>query len=441
MKVLVIGAGLVGTAVVEALHADHELTVVDLDGSRLRAIAQRFDVATAQASGASPTDLVDAGLARADLLIACTSEDEVNLVAGTFARSLAPRTTTIVRTSRAEYAEVWRTGRLDVDHVVSTELETARAVSASIGLPTARHTDTFADGQVQIVELEIEDAAAREAVGLPLREARLPGDSRLAGVIRDGKAIFPDGDAVLRPGDRAVVVGSPGAARRWADLLSPSRGEVREVIVFGAGGLGLAIVRILLGQRIGVRVVEADPELAAAAAERLPEARVFNTDGLDPAFLRREGIARVQAAIFAMRDDARNLFAATLTRALGVPYTIALAHDRVSGEVYDFGAVDVTVDPRLITAEEIVRFAHDPRTHQVAMLEGDRFVILDITTRPGSEYVGLSLRDMPIRGAVIGAIVRDGRALFPRSDDVLQAGDRVIVFTEASRAHHVERVL
>ena len=94
-----------------------------------------------------------------------------------------------------------------------------------------------------------------------------------------------------------------------------------------------------------------------------------------------------------------------------------------------------------VTAEEIVRFAHDPRTQQVTMLEGDRYEVLDITTKPTSEYVGLRFRDMPIRGALIGAIVRDGRAVFPRSDEVLQAGDRVIVFTETARVAEVERVL
>jgi len=109
--------------------------------------------------------------------------------------------------------------------------------------------------------------------------------------------------------------------------------------------------------------------------------------------------------------------------------------------VYEQSGVDVTVNPRGVTAEEIVRFAHDPRTQQVAMLEGDRYEVLDMTTKPTSEYVGLRFRDMPIRGAMIGAIVRDGKAVFPRSDEVLQAGDRVIVFTETKRVPDVERVL
>jgi len=125
----------------------------------------------------------------------------------------------------------------------------------------------------------------------------------------------------------------------------------------------------------------------------------------------------------------------------GVQFTIAVVHDTVSTEVYELSGVDVTVNPRGVTAEEIVRFAHDPRTQQVAMLEGNRYEVLDITTQPTSEYVGLRFREMPIRGALIGAIVRDGKALFPRSDEVLEAGDRVIVFTERSRVPDVEKVL
>ncbi len=147
---------------------------------------------------------------------------------------------------------------------------------------------------------------------------------------------------------------------------------------------------------------------------------MYNATGLDPDFVERERIGHSQAAIFAMREDTKNHYAATLARVHGVSFTIAIVHDAISQEVFEHSGVDVTVNPRQVTAEEIVRFAHDPRTQQVAMLEGDRFEILDITTRPTSEYVGLRFRDMPIRGALIGAIIRDGHAIFPRSDDVLR---------------------
>ena len=252
---------------------------------------------------------------------------------------------------------------------------------------------------------------------------------------------IPSGDTVINAGDRLVVVGSPEAAQAWGELLSPGEGVVEDVVVFGGGQVGVAIARQLLEQRIGVRLIEPDRERARRIAEELPDARVYQANGLDPDFLERERIGQAQAAVFAMREDSKNHYAATLARVHGVDFTIAIVHDPIAREVYEHSGVDVTVNPRQVTAEEIVRFAHDPRTQQVAMIENDRFEVLDITTSPSGEYVGLKFRDMPIRGAVIGAIVRDGMAVFPHSDDVLLAGDRVIVFTESSRVADVERVL
>ena len=439
MRIFIIGAGLIGERIISALHADHDVTAVDLDPAKLKPLAQHYDVATAQANAASGRDLLRAGIADAELVISCTSRDEANLVAGTFARSAAPTAKTIVRTQSADYVEIWREGRIDVDFLVSSELETARGVSTAIGMPAARHTDMFVDGRVQVVELDVPETA--NVVKRKLRAAQLPSESRVAGIIRGGQAILVHGDAEIEPGDRVVVVGSPRAAREWCRLVATQRAEVHDVAVWGAQELGAAIARALVEQGLSVKVIEPDAGRAARLAERLPKARVFHTEGLDPGFLQREGIARIQAAIFAMRDDARNLFAAAVARLHGVGYTIALAHDPISALVYEEHGIDAVVDPLLVTAEEIVRFAHDPRTHQMAMIEGDRFVVLDLTTRPDSALVDVPIRELPARGALIGAIVRDGEATYPHGDDVIRGGDRVIVFTEAARAAEVERAL
>ncbi len=441
MKIVVVGAGQVGSTIVDALHGEHHLTVIDTVRERLEPLAYRYDLRTIEANGASRHAIQQAGTSDADLFIACTSRDEVNLVACSFARVEAPRATIVIRTSNVEYIDLWREGRLDVDFAVSSELETAHAVSRSIGMPTARQTDVFADGQVQIVEFEIPEGADPAVVGLPLREARLPDESRVLAIIRGDSLTLPGGTDVIQQGDRIVVIGSPQAAKTWGALLAPGEGVVEDVVVFGGGQVGTAIARMLTAQGIGVRLIEPDRERARDVAEELPACRVYSTSGIDADFLERERIGRAQAAVFAIKEDAKNHYAATLARVHGVGFTIAIVHDAISTPVYELSGVDVTINPRGVTAEEIVRFAHDPRTQQVAMLEGDRYEVLDITTQPTSEYVGLRFRDMPIRGALIGAIVRDGHALFPRSDEVLQAGDRVIVFTERSRVPAVEKVL
>lgn len=441
MKIIVVGAGQVGSTIVEALHGEHELVVIDPEGSRLGPLAHGFDVITMQANGASRAVLQDAGVQDADLLIACTSRDEINIISAMLSKAISPETKTIVRTSNPEYLEAWQERHLEVDFTVSSEQETAYAVSRIIGVPAAIQTDVFAEGQVQIVEFDVHQEMRPGLVGVPLRDARIPADSKIAGIIRGDQAMLPLGGHQVLHGDRIVVIGSPQAAREWSALMAPTRARVEGVVIFGGGRIGVAVARVLLEQEIDVRIVESSLERAREISELAPRARIFHATGLDADFLERERIGGAQAAVFAMREDAKNLYAAVLAKLHGVGFTIAIVHDAISIEVFKRAGIDVAVNPRLLTAEEIVRFAHDPRTQQVAMFEGDRFEVLDITCRPDSEYVDKRFKEMPIRGALIGAIVREGAAIFPHGETVLRAGDRVIVFTEAARARQVEQAL
>ena len=441
MKVVIIGAGQVGSTVVEALHDEHDLTVIDLESSRLNALSYRYDVSTVEGNGASRRVLQEAGVADADLLIACTSRDEPNLIAAMLAKKLAPQVRTVVRTTDVEYLEVWHERQLDVDLLVSSELETAHAISRIIGVPAARQTDVFADGQVQIVEFDVEAGAGDGVVGVPLREASIPADSKVASIIRGERLIVPRGEATIEPGDRVIIIGSPRAALAWSEIMARERKRVDDVVVYGAGRIGVAVARLLLEQSIRVRLIEASRDRAREVAEKLPNARVFNATGIEPDFIERERIGNARAAIFAMRDDAKNHYAATLAKLHGVNFTIAVVHDAVSMEVFERAGIDVAINPRQVTAEELVRFAHDPRTLQVTMLEGDRYEILDITVRAESSLVNRPFRELPMTGALIGAIVRDGVAIFPHGDDVLMPADRVIIFTESARVAEVERTL
>ncbi|MBD0291206.1 MAG: NAD-binding protein [Thermoleophilia bacterium] len=333
--------------------------------------------------------------------------------------------------------------------MVSSELEAANAISRIIGIPSARHTDVFADGLVQMVEFDVErdgsdgsGGGRRERlVGVPLREASVPDDSKVASIIRGDRVLVPRGNESILAGDRVVVIGSPAAAREWSRIMRRGSVSVSDVVVVGAGQTGVAVARALLDQRIGVRLVEADRDRARIVAEQLPGARVFHATGVEPEFLERERIGQADAAVFAMREDAKNLYAATLAKMHGVPVTIALVHEPISEAVFETAGVDVAVNPRTVTAEEMVRFAHDPRIRQLAMLEGDRFEVLDITVRKESELCGRRFRELPMTGSLIGAIVRDGGAIFPHGDDMLLPGDRAIIFTESKRVPQVERVL
>ena len=441
MRVVIVGAGHIGRTLVEALHGEHDVTVIDLDKRSLAALSYRLDVHTVHGNGASRRVLQEAGVQKADLVVATTARDEANLVAAMLVKRMSGART-IVRVSNVEYLDAWREREIDVNFMVSSELETANAVAGVIGFPAARQTDVFAGGQVQIVEFDVPARLEHDdLLGQPLREAALPSDSKVATIIRGDRMVFPDGSAAIEPGDRIVIIAAPHAAREWSQKLAPRAGRVDDVVIYGAGRIGIAVARALHARDIRVRVVEAREEKAHQVAESFPDIAVFHSTGLDPEFIEHERFGQAGAAVFCMHDDAKNLYAAILAKLHGVEVTVGVVDDPVSAPVFERGGVDATINPRQVTAEEMVRFAHDPRIRQLAMLEGDRFEILDLTVREDSELANRSFRELPETGSVIGAVIRDGAALFPHSRDTLRPGDRVIVFVESRRASLVERVL
>jgi trk system potassium uptake protein TrkA len=441
MRILVLGAGHVGRALVDALHEQHELVLIDLDPDRLAALRERYDVRTVEGDGTSREILRKAGVETTDLLIGCSPREEVNLVCAMLVRRLS-QAQVIVRTSSPAYLEAWREREIDVDFMVSSELETANAISAIIGIPAARQTDVFADGRVQIVEFDIPPRRANDAlIGRPLREAAVPDDSKVAGIIRGDRMIVPRGTEAIRPGDRVVVIASPASAKAWSASISHGEREVQDMVVFGAGRMGTTIARVLLERGMRVRLVEAQADRAREVAKALPQVHVFQASAFDHEFLEHERIGRRTAAVFCLNDDARNLYGAVLAKRRGVRMTIALTHDPTSAEVYEGAGVDLAINPRQVAAEELVRFAHDPRCRQVAMFDDDRFEILDVTVRAESALANRAFNELPVTGSLIGAVVRDGTTIFPHGSDVLRAGDRVIIFVESRRASLVEEAL
>jgi trk system potassium uptake protein TrkA len=441
MNIVVLGAGHVGQALVEALHANHDVTIIDTDAERLTALSDRFDVRVVEGNGTSKRILLEAGVAEADLMVACSSREDANIVAAILTKRLG-NAQTIVRTSSTEYLEAWREREIGVDFMVSSELETANTVSSHVGVPAARQTDVFAEGQVQIVEFDVPASASDGAViGRALRDAATPRDSKVVSIIRGEEMVSPRGSERILAGDRIIVIASPDSARLWSDVIGAHEEKVDDVVIFGAGRMGSTIARVLLHRGLRVRLVDDERECAQLAAEQIPGVRVFNASAFDAEFLARERIGPDTATVYALNDDAKNLYAASLAKLKGVRLTIALAHDRAAVDVYERAGIDVPIDPREVMAEEVVRFAHDPRIRQIAMLEHDRFEVLDMTVRADSPLANTAFKDLPMTGSLIGAVIRGDRAIFPRSDEVLRAGDRVIIFVESRRAAYVESVL
>jgi trk system potassium uptake protein TrkA len=441
VRILVIGAGRVGTSVVAALHEAHDVTLVDLDAETLQAIGNRYDVLTIPGNGTSRTALQGAGIDRADLVIAATDRDEVNIVAALQARAMCSGRI-VVRTSSAEYLEAWRAGELPVDQMIAAETEIANAVLRVIGLPGAIQTDAFAGGLAEMVEFEVHADAAENVVGRRIADIRIPDESVIASLIRADSVRIPGGGDVIEEGDRIVLIASPAASREWALRLA-RRGveEVHEAVVVGGGPTGRAIAALLSRQGVRVRLIDQSQVVARRCAEDLPGVDVFCADATDTAFLTRENIGRAGAIVCCTDRDERDLLISLLAKSLGAQTAVAVVGDPDLVPIFERVGVDHALNQRLVVAEEIVRFTHDPRTRGFAMLENDRVEVLELTIRAECPLIGRPFRERPLEGAIVGAIERGGRVIFPRGDDALQAGDGAIILAEAHRVPELERTL
>ena len=441
MRILVIGAGRVGTSVVAALHAQHDVTLVDLDAEHLSTVGNRFDVMTVAGNGTSRAAMQSAGISKTDLVIAATDRDEINIVAALQARALTDARI-VVRTSSAEYLSAWRAGELPVDVMISAENEIAQAVARAIGMPGALQTDLFAEGRAEMVEFEVHADAAENIVGRRIADIRIPDESVIASLIRAETVTIPGGNDVVEEGDRIVLIASPTASREWAHRLARrDLAEIREVVIVGGGTTGRTIARALCTQGLRVRMIDSDQSVARLCAEEIEAADVFCADATDSGFLQRENIGRSDAIICCTERDERDLLIALLAKSLGVRIAIAVVGDPDYVPIFERVGIDHALNQRLVVAEEIVRFTHDPRTRGFAMLENDRVEVLELEIRPESRVIGRPFRERPLEGAIVGAIVRGDRVIFPRGDDALQAGDAAIILAEAQRVAALEQEL
>src|SRR5215211_8878095 len=275
MRIMVLGAGHVAQALVHALHEEHEITVIDVDAQRLAALSGRYDVRAVEGDGTTKRVVRRAGADESELFVGCSPREEANLICAMLVKRLS-KAQTIIRTTSAAYLEAWRERQLDVDFMVSPELETANAISAILGIPAARHTDVFADGKVQIVEFDVPaDAHGNQVVGRPLRDAAIPADSKVAALIRGERMIVPRGDERILPGDRVVVIAAPASARAWCRVAGRGDQRIDDVVIFGAVRMGTTIAGVLVDRGIRLRLVDAQHDRVREVAEALPAVRAF----------------------------------------------------------------------------------------------------------------------------------------------------------------------
>ncbi|MFC6718864.1 Trk system potassium transporter TrkA [Natrialbaceae archaeon GCM10025810] len=434
MYVIVVGAGEVGRSIASNLAETHDVVVIDRDSDVTEELTYSHDVLTVTGDGTDIETLLEAGLEKAGLVIACTDDDETNAVVcgATKTRSDA---FTIARVRRRTLLETWQgsQGAFGVDFMVCMDLLTAQAIFRISGLPRAQDVDTFAGGLVRMAEFDVgpESPVANRTV----QEADRYDSLTFAAIFRDDEMLVAQGDTVIRPCDRIVVIGSPDSVRRFADdvAITPDT-ETEEVVIVGGSEIGFQAAREFAEHGFRPRLIERDHDRARFIAEAIPEAMVMESDATDAEFLAREHVDEADVVIAALDSDEKNLLVSLLAGRLGVDRTVAVIENVEYTDLFEAVGIDVAVNPREETAEEIVRFTRTDRTEKIAMLEHDRAEVIEIEV--GSESVladreiADATTDLP-SGVVIGAISRAGNHITPRGTTVIRPGDHVVVFVDA----------
>lgn len=435
MRVIIVGAGQVGHSIAANLQEPHDVIVIDKDDTIVEDLTYSLDVLAIHGDGTEQQILQDAGVKRAELVIACTDSDEVNAVVCGVVKTDSDAFT-IARVRKRTLLTTWEgsQGAFGVDFMVCTDLLAAQAIFRIAGLPATQDVEMFAGGLVRMAEFELKSTSP--IAGQTVQEADRYDSLTFAALFRDEEMQIATGDVTLRVGDRVIVIGSPESITSFAMDVTPAADiEPDEIVIVGASEIGFQAAREFEEHGYHPRLVEQDHDRAREMAEQLPNTVVLESDAMNIGFLETEHIDEADLVIAALGDDDKNLLVSLLAGRLGINRTVAVIENPDYLELFEAVGVDVAINPREETAEEIVRFTRADYTENIAMLEHDRAEVIEIEVDQDSALVGRDINtavaDLPT-GVVIGAISRRGELVTPRGATVVEPGDHVIVFVDAA---------
>ena len=445
MKIIILGAGQVGRTAAEQLSREqvNDVTVVDTREEVLRELQDRLDIRTVAGNAAQPSVLESAGGADADMIVALTNSDEVNMIACQVAHTLFGTPTKIARVRSADFSgrpKLFAEGGLHVDVMISPEQLVTDNVGRLIRYPGALQVLDFADGRVRMIGMRA--VKGGQLVGHELRELRdhIPKrDARVAAIYRAGRSIQPEGNTVIEAGDEVFFIAARDDIRVMMKELRTEEDPARRVIIAGAGNIGFRLAQSL-EQDNQVKLIERDPLRARRAAERLKRALVLTGDAADEDLLLEENIDDADVFVSLTNAEEANILSAMLAKRLGAHRAMALINKPSYAELIEGGTIDVAISPQTITIGallEHVRRGDVVRVHSLRRGAAEAMEAIVHGDSRSSPVVGRRVEQIQLPGGTtIGAIVRREEVIMAHHDTVIEADDHVILFLTDRR--HVE---
>jgi trk system potassium uptake protein TrkA len=445
MKIVVVGAGEVGTHITSLLSEDgNDVILVEADPGRAARAQADLDALVVQGNGASVSVLDAAGAAGADMIVAVTDVDEINIVACVSGKALGiPRR--IARVKNRDYSRhgADRSMReVGVDLMINPDLAAALEIELLISLPGATDVTDFGGARARMIGAYVTDDAP--VLGVPLKEidSRFgPQPAIVVAVVRDGVTLIPDGNTVLMPGDHAYLVGKRGAMTAIMSLLGLYVEPAKSVMIVGAGPISRHLALHLVEHKMQVKIIEVVKEKAERVASELDKVMVLNGDGTDVDLLKDEMVGEVDAFVAASNDEETNIMSCLLARHLGAKKTIAVVRRSNYIPLVPVVGIDAAVSVRLSTAAAIMKFCRRGEIVSFAQLKENEAEFLELVAHGDDPVVKKPLAELNFpKGAVVGSIIRGATVIIPRGDTQVQAGDRVVVFALPKAVEAVEKM-
>jgi trk system potassium uptake protein TrkA len=449
VKIVILGAGQVGASVAESLVSEqNDLTVVDLDATRLRALQDRLDLRTVTGSASHPSVLVEAGIEDADLLIAVTQSDETNLVACKIASRLfnVPRRIARVRaTDFLNDEKVLGPEGFEVDLSICPEQVLTDYIVKLVEFPEALQVLDFAGGRVSLVAVRAYRGGP--LVGHPIKDLRqhIPGvDTRIVAIFRKDAAVAPDGNTVIEANDEVFCLAATKDIRQVMRELRRMDRPVKRVMIAGGGNIGLRLARALEDD-YSVRIIDHNKRRCETLAAKLERALVLNGDGTDEELLEQENVGDMDLFVAVTNDDENNIMSSLLAKRLGARRVVALINRRSYVDLVQRAQIDIAISPAQATIGKLL--AHVRRGDVVAVhsLRRGAAEALEAVVhgdRDSCRLTGRRIEEIELPpGTNIGAIVRGEEVLMAHHDTRILAEDHVIIFvTDKKILPKVERL-
>ena len=452
MRIIVIGAGKVGFTIAEHLIAEeHDVIIIDKNEEVVERCTGSLDALCIRGNGANAKILLEAGVDKANIVIASTENDESNMLACLISKRLgAHYTIARIRDPEFNESQTFLQNELGIDIAINPERATALEISRLLRYPFAGSIETFVKGLVEMVEFRALESDPFVGIAMKDLASRVPRRPRIgyAMVERNNAVMIPGGAFMMQPGDTGFVSGDMLTITEYFRFLGRNKQKIRSVMLLGGGRISYYLSKLIVPMGIHVSLFEINPSKARALSELLPKIDVIVGDGTDQDLLEEQGLSQMDAFVALSNRDEENLMSSLHASRSGVPKVIAKNSRMAYRDVLNDLGLDSVISPQFITSSTILRYVRarenskGTKIERLYRLVGGKAEAIEFVARKGDAYIGIPLKKLKTRtGTLVSLIVRQGKIIVPFGNDHIEEEDHVVIISVVSGISDLNEVL